>query len=432
MQIVTTHKNTDFDGIASMIAATLIYPEAIPILPKMINPNVRAFLSIHKDLFNIHGTDEIKPDKVKRLIVVDVNKWGRLEQMSPLRQKEDLDIILWDHHPDRGDISANWACQEEMGANITLMLRHLKKENKTISPVHATLFMAGLHEDTGSLMFPSTKAEDAYAAAYLLEHKADLNVLGSFLRPAYGEKQKDVLFEMLKNETRAKINGYTVSFNKLHIEGHVGNLSVVVHMYREIMNVDAAFGIFTGRGQGKCIVIGRSIAEELDVGSIMRSMGGGGHPGAGSAMLNFVNPDTVEQMIRDLIEGNQKSSIQISDVMSFPVFTVSSDTTMEKVAILLREKGCTGIPVVDDNKLVGIISRRDFRKIRKESNLNAPVKAYMTTDSITIEPGKSPMHAARLMVKHDIGRLPVVENGNIIGIITRSDVMNYFYDLLPS
>jgi tRNA nucleotidyltransferase (CCA-adding enzyme) len=41
------------------------------------------------------------------------------------------------------------------------------------------------------------------------------------------------------------------------------------------------------------------------------------------------------------------------------------------------------------------------------------------------------MQAARLMIQHDIGRLPVLENGRVIGIITRSDTMRYFYDLLP-
>jgi len=50
MQIVTTHKNTDFDALASVIAATLIYPGTVPILPRSLNPNVKAFLSIHKDL----------------------------------------------------------------------------------------------------------------------------------------------------------------------------------------------------------------------------------------------------------------------------------------------------------------------------------------------------------------------------------------------
>jgi CBS domain-containing protein len=55
----------------------------------------------------------------------------------------------------------------------------------------------------------------------------------------------------------------------------------------------------------------------------------------------------------------------------------------------------------------------------------------MTGKILAIEPGKSPMQAAKMMVKHDIGRLPVVDDGKIIGIITRSDAMLYFYDLLP-
>ncbi|MFH2044276.1 MAG: CBS domain-containing protein [Pseudomonadota bacterium] len=55
----------------------------------------------------------------------------------------------------------------------------------------------------------------------------------------------------------------------------------------------------------------------------------------------------------------------------------------------------------------------------------------MSTKIVTIDPGKSPIQAAKLMAKHDIGRLPVVENGRIIGIITRSDTMLYFYDMLP-
>ena len=49
----------------------------------------------------------------------------------------------------------------------------------------------------------------------------------------------------------------------------------------------------------------------------------------------------------------------------------------------------------------------------------------------TIHPGISPLQAARIMIRKDIGRLPVVEEGDLIGIVTRSDVMCYFYDLLP-
>jgi CBS domain-containing protein len=202
-------------------------------------------------------------------------------------------------------------------------------------------------------------------------------------------------------------------------------------MYRDILNVDAAFGIFVHNDHEKCIVIGRSSVEDINVGSIMRSMGGGGHPGAGSAMVKSVNPNALHDWLLELLKGNQQASVLISDLMSYPVFSVASDTPMSEVADLLKEKGCTGLPVVDNERLVGVISRRDFKKIRKGSQLKAPVKAFMNTRNITIGPDKSPMEAARIMIKHDIGRLPVVKDDKIIGIMSRSDAMLYFYDLLP-
>jgi tRNA nucleotidyltransferase (CCA-adding enzyme) len=236
---------------------------------------------------------------------------------------------------------------------------------------------------------------------------------------------------MLQNAERVRLNGHSISINIIDIEGYVDSLAVVVRMYMEIVNVEVAFGIFMESGRERCMVIGRSTVDGFDVGSIMRSMGGGGHPNAGSALLKSVNPAAVEDWIKELVVGNQRASVQISDLMSFPVITVPDNTPMKKVAQILKEKGCTGLPVVKEDKPVGMISRRDFRRIKKESQLKAPVKAFMTTKMLVIEPGKSPTQAARIMVKHDIGRLPVVDNGRIIGIITRSDTMLYFYDLLP-
>ena len=137
-------------------------------------------------------------------------------------------------------------------------------------------------------------------------------------------------------------------------------------------------------------------------------------------------------MIRELIAGSCRQMVQISDLMSFPVFSIHADTTMREAAAILREKGCTGMPVVNGaERIVGMLSRRDFRKIKDEKRLEAPVKAFMSRQITTIGPGVSPIIAARLMVKHDIGRLPIVENDRLIGIVTRSDVMMYFYDLLP-
>lgn len=431
MVIITTHKSTDFDALSSLVAASLLYPGSKPVLPNTINANVKTFLSIHKDLFEFYSPKDINIDHVDTLVVVDTHSWERLEGLSKLREKTNLNIIIWDHHS-QGNMETEDKTVRETGATITLLMEELKKKEIFITPIQATLFLMGLYEDTGNLTFPSTLPEDAYTAGLLLEKKADLYILSTFLRQAYGRKQKDILFKMIQKADRQEIGGFSISISKLEIEGQVRNLAMVIQMYREIVNVDAAFGIFLDTERDKCMVIGRSNVDEINVGLLMRSIGGGGHPGAGSALLKGVNPDTVEEMLGELISGNQHTSVMLSDIMSYPVVTVSANTKIEEVAMMLRDLGCTGMPVVDDNeRIVGVISRRDFKRIKKTKDMQSPVKAFMSRDAITIEHDRSAIEAAKLMIKHDIGRIPVIEDDRIVGIITRSDAMMYFYDLLP-
>jgi nanoRNase/pAp phosphatase (c-di-AMP/oligoRNAs hydrolase) len=397
-------------------------------LPGSLNPNVRAFVSLHKDLIGFCRSEDIDQDEVDKLTVVDIDRWDRLDGFDRLRQNPNLEISLFDHHGNQGDIDASWRCQEEMGANITLMIRYLKERQIPITPVQASLFLAGLYEDTGNLTFLSTKAEDAHAAAYLMENGADLHIIGAFLSPTYGRKQKDVLFRMLQNAPRTVVDGYAVSIKRLRVSGYVGDLAVVVQMYRQILNVDAAFGVFE-LNANRCLVIGRSLAEGIDVAAIMRHLGGGGHAGAGSAMLKSAAPAAVEAWIRVMIGESHQTSVKIKDLMSFPVLTLASDTTMNRAGRMLWEKGYKGAPVMDNEKLVGILSRRDFAKLKKKSHLQSPVRAFMSKNIITIDPGASPGHTAHLMIKHDIGRLPVVAQGKIVGIFSRSDAVADFYGL---
>ena len=78
------------------------------------------------------------------------------------------------------------------------------------------------------------------------------------------EKQKNVLFQMLKSAQRKNIKGHKISFSNVQLDGHVSSLSIVVQMYRQILNVDAAFGIFVHRKRGNIIVSGRSGTDGLD------------------------------------------------------------------------------------------------------------------------------------------------------------------------
>jgi tRNA nucleotidyltransferase (CCA-adding enzyme) len=99
MNIISTHKNTDFDALASVVAAAILYPDAITILPGILNPNVRAFISLHKDFFEFCPPDKVDLKKVERLIVVDTNSWQRLDRLDGLKEKKNLDIHLYGFCP---------------------------------------------------------------------------------------------------------------------------------------------------------------------------------------------------------------------------------------------------------------------------------------------------------------------------------------------
>lgn len=431
MQIITTHKQTDFDALASIVAATLIYPGSVGVVPKEVSRNVSRFLSTHKTAFNLILPQEVEHDKVTRLIVVDTANWQRLDRMEKLRARTDLEIHIWDHHPYGGDMRSDWKCQEDIGATVTLFVRELKRREMELNPLMSTVLLLGLYEDTGHLTFPSTTPEDAYAAAFLLENGADLNVASYFLNPPYEEKQKEVLFEMMKGTEKRTINDLRIGFNILPLEDKVTTLSGIVNMYRGIINVHAIFVIFVT--SDRATVIGRSGVESIDVGRIMHRLGGGGHAGAGSVTIKLAeqSPEEVKERIIAMIEADQKSGARIADLMSFPVSHVSPETSMRDVHAMMSRKKIRGVLVMEDNELHGIVVLWDFKKLKYDKHWDKPVKAYMARNPISVGPDAGPAQVGRMMLEKNIGHLPVVHEGKVIGIVTRTDILNYFYNLLP-
>ena len=145
------------------------------------------------------------------------------------------------------------------------------------------------------------------------------------LRP----QAKKCAVPQLRNAPRTVVDGYAVSIKRIRVSGYVGNLAVGVQMYRQIMNVDAAFGVFE-LNLDRCLVIGRSLTDGIEVGAIMQHMGGGGHSGAVSAMLKSADPITVEAWIRVLIGESYQTSLKIKDLMFFPVWSLTPEITMNQ------------------------------------------------------------------------------------------------------
>lgn len=432
MLIATTHKNTDFDGLASVIAATILYPGCVGVVPKMTNKNVEQFLSTHKTAFNLILPHEVRPEEVRKLIVVDTDQWQRLDRMDKLAARKDLEIDIWDHHMMAGgNIQATWSCKERIGSTVTLFVREMQQRGVKLSALDSTVMLIGLYEDTGHLTFPSTRAEDARAAGYLLENHADLNVAGFFLNPPYEENQKEILFQMMKKTEKHTISGHTVGFNHITLDKKVPNLAAVVNMYRKIVNVDALFVIFSDEDRHS--IIGRSGVDSIDIGQILSAFGGGGHAGAGSATVKMAegSVEEVKARIIRLLTEKGTETIRIADIMSFPVVSIGPETPMREVQTIMASRKIRGIMVVEGEAIQGIIVLWDLKKVKKDSQWDSPVKAFMARNILTIGPGQSPSVAARLMIENDVGHLPVVQEGKMIGIVTRTDILTYYYDLLP-
>ncbi len=432
MQIVTTHKNTDFDALASVIAATLLYPGSVGVIPTAVNNNVTRFLSTHKTAFNIILPSEVDHASVRRLIVVDTDQWRRLERMEPLREREDLEIILWDHHQNGGDIDADWVCQEPVGATVTLLVREMKRREMELNPLVSTILLIGLYEDTGHLSYPSTKPEDALAAAFLLANGADLNVASVFLNPPYEEVQRDILFTMMQSTERIRHRNDSIGINILELDKKVPMLAAVVSTYRKIINADAVFVIFVNDDRSST-VIGRSGVDRIDIGAILRELGGGGHPAAGSATIKHMDytPTQIRDKIVDCIKNTKTNTATVADLMSFPVTIVPGSTPMHKIRDIMEKEKIRGVLVGDDRHIEGITVLWDLKKLKRDNQWRSPVKAFMAREVTCIPPDLHPSEAAQLMVKKNIGHLPVVHDGTVIGIVTRTDILTYFYGMLP-
>ena len=128
-------------------------------------------------------------------------------------------------------------------------------------------------------------------------------------------------------------------------------------------------------------------------------------------------------------ESMPASRLHISSVMVKDVFTVPQTMQLEEVAKLMLENGIGSVPVMDDDKMVGIVSKADFVTLATGIAFDKiTVKEIMSKDLITVSSTERLVHARRQMIESHVGRLPVVDEEKLVGMITSKDLMRAFID----
>ncbi len=418
MQLVLTHENTDFDALASQLAAWKLYPQARPVLPRRPNRNVRDFLTLYWDeLPYMRHEDLPRRMEVVRIILVDTQTL-----VTPKGMTDETVVQIIDHHPLGRDLPPNWTYSgETVGATVTLLMEEIIAEGIALSPVEATLLALGVYEDTGSLSYPTTTVRDLRCATWLAEHGANLVVVSDFLHHPLTEQQL-ALYDALLDSTRTiDFSGHSVVVATATAQGYVEEISTLAHKIRDLY--DPA-GLFLLVDLGEYLqLVARSTTDAVDVGHVADHFGGGGHSRAAAALIRDMDLESAHQELLDLLTRHIHPIETVGQIMSYGAHTLPPETTVDAAAEEMLRYGFEGFPIAEDGRVVGVLSRREIDRARRLRLGNMPVSHYMTKGGISVRVDDSVERLQQIMTRFGVGQVPVVSEDEIVGIVTRTDLI---------
>lgn len=422
MQVVVGHANPDFDAYASTVAATKLFPGAKGVFLGSQNGNVRAFHNLHEEFLDFVDLKGLDFDAIDRIVMVDTRDPDRLAELGPVARRPGVEVIAYDHHPPQeGDLESAEDRSIEVGATTSILVHEIRRRAIELTPLEASVMLLGIHEDTGSLTYPGATAFDADAAAWLMANGADIEVLNQFLARTLEPEQRELLRQLGESIEVWDVNGQQVAVGTAVSEEYVDSASVLTHYVVEDMGYRVAIAVVSM--PGRLQVVARSRVGEVDVGEVMVRIGGGGHPQAASASFKNRTVPEVAALVRSALEATVRPPLRARDVMTSPVRSASPEESMHAAAERMATWGHGGLPVVEEGRLVGLVTRKDVDKATRHGLGHAPVKGFMARDILTVGPDSDLATLERLLATRGIGRLPVVEDAQIVGIVTRKDVL---------
>jgi tRNA nucleotidyltransferase (CCA-adding enzyme) len=428
MKVILTHEQADLDALASQLGAWLLFPDALPLLPRNINRNGTRYLKEYgKDLPYIEFKDLPRED-VETIFLVDTQSLITLKGMTP-RTK----VIVFDHHPLKDDIDPAWELHMvQAGANVSQLVTRIQTANIPLTKVQATTLALGLYEDTGSFTYGSTTALDLQAAGFCLAQGAELDIISQFLYPPLTAAQRKLYDQLLKDVQTVNIADQTILVVKGDATDVSDEISSVAHKMRDVLNPDALL-LLVATQQGIRLVA-RSTSDQVDVSAIAEAMGGGGHKRAASALIRpdehleeEETQDFLEQQFDLLLKNLEKyvkPALTVSGIMSKDPLILTPDTSVREAHRLMQRYGYEGYPVVSDGEVVGLLNRREVDRAISHG-LDLTVESLMAAGQVKITPDASLEALQTLMGSTGWGQVPVVspKTDEIVGIVTRTDLL---------
>src|SRR5829696_1459456 len=421
-QVIVTHGNTDFDGFAAMLAARRLFPGAVVCLAGSLNRNVRELYRLYADeLGELADPSRLEVDAIRRLIVVETTSASRLGELEPLALDPDVEKVVFDHHANL----PSWARAENVvlsddGALTTTLVGILAERDVQPTPIEATAFALGIHEDTGSLTYASATKRDAEALAWCYRYGAVQDVLARFLHVPLTERERDLLHALIESLEPVPVEGLELLLVTVSWPEYVDGVSNLAHKLVDLTDCRALAVLV--EMDGRVFAVVRSRTHELDAAALADTLGGGGHEQAASAIFRGELADARERLLADAGRAVRRPLVA-RNVMSSPARSVAPDETVARAMVECQRHRQSGILVSEDGRAVGVVAREDLDKAIGHGLSHAPVKGIMSSRVTTAGEDTPLAELSALLAAAPGGRVAVLRDAHIVGIVTRSDVL---------
>ncbi len=423
MDVITTHINADFDSLGAMVAAGKLFPEAIISFSGSQEKSLRDFFGQTGGYgLPLARARDLDLSTVTRLIIVDCQHSARIGRFAEIVRRPGLEVLVYDHHTEiTGDFVPQGGIIRECGSSSTIIVRLLQERGIPISPEEATMMMLGIYEDTGNLTFPSTTRDDYLAAAWLLERGARLTVVADSISQELTAAQVSLLNDLLQSLHTVTVNGVDIALAYASVDHYIGDIAVLAHMMRDMENLQSLF-LAVDMGN-RVYLVARSRVPEVDAGGILRELGGGGHATAASATVKELTLFQILARLKELFREKVNPRRTVRELMSTPVKSLLSSSTLAEAQDLLVKYNINAMPVLREGLMVGIISRRVVEKALFHDLGKLSVTEYMYTEFLRATPDTPLEEVREYIVGHNRHFVPVFRGEELVGAVTRTDLL---------
>ena len=423
MDVIVSHANTDFDALAAMLAARRLYPGAVIALSGSLNRNVREFYRLHADELELAEPGRIDLDAIRRLVVVETVQPERLGEFERVARDPSVEVVVFDHHTGE---TPDWVKPENLvlsedAALTTTLVGILAERELEPTPLEATVFALGIHEDTGSLSYPGVGRRDAEALAWCLRHGASQDMVAQYLRSPLAEEERALLDALVSALETHSAGGLEVLLAAVSWPEYVDGVSNLAHKIVDLTDARALVCLVEMEGRVFCVV--RTRVAELDAASVAAALGGGGHAQAASAVHRGSLAEARELVLAALPSAARRGRTA-GEIMSRPARFVEPGASVAQAMVLCQRHRQSGILVAEEERLVGLVARESLDQAIGHGLSHAPVKSVMSSDVATCAEDTPLPELTRLFRTSDSGRVAVLRGEKVVGVVARTDLLH--------